>query len=97
MTALPRVEDLPEVILTEDRADEDVVHVPCCNWRELEKRGEPQLALCGIDLSNHEHVHGPVGEDEWCQVCKVIDERPCEWDRKTQACVDCPQTLFNPR
>lgn len=94
MTAVPRVEDLPLVVLPEaDMANEDLHHTACCDHRRVRARGERLYAFCGVDLTDDEEVPGGTTT---CKVCASLEERPVEWNRKTGRCTECPQDLFNP-
>lgn len=96
MTVLPRVEDLPQVVLAEDRKEEEVSHLVCCDWRLIIGRGERLYALCGADVTNEGATDEYTGVG--CTVCTVLENQsPSGCNPRTGNCLDCPQDLFNPK
>lgn len=94
MTAVPRVEDLPTVVLAED-TEEDASHWTCCEWQQVLARGERLYAFCGQDITDDEVADD--GEEICCQTCVLIEGRAiCGENPRTGNCWDCPQDLFLP-
>jgi hypothetical protein len=95
VTALPRVEDLPIVVMPEEDMSDDAVHWSCCDWRRIQLRKERLFAFCGVELTDDTDIVEP-GQGDDCTICYELAHRTPEWNAKTHRCAECPQDLFNP-
>ena len=93
MSALPRVEDLPEVVLIDDveweeddDKDDDIVHWACCTAAHMAKH-HPEVkiyAFCGAELTGQPYL-GDRPEDDDCRLCLELIKSRCDL---------CPQQRF---
>ncbi len=70
-------------ILTEPNATDsgtgeaDICHYYCC---------VPELAYCGLDISDHEDLPEQAPEDQACVVCLDISYSPISDDKHVYTC-----------